>query len=110
MRRIGFVVALFLVVVTSGPVMTQPFAPLGPRQPVVLNGCTENAIFAVMNSAAGKVCLGALPHFSNVDSDFSLFCSGGRWGCCQKSIGFGSCKIEAAIPYHRRPPPAATTR
>ena len=110
MRRIGFAVALFLLVATSGPVMTQPFAPLGPRQPVILNGCTENAIFAVMNSAAGKECLHLLPRVSNVSSEYSLFCKAGRWGCCLKSVGFGACKIEEAIPYQRRAPPVAIDR
>jgi hypothetical protein len=108
MRKGAFAVALLLLVLTSGPVMTQPFGPLGPRQPVVLNGCTENAIFAVMNTAAGQECLKALPRFSNVGSEFSLFCKAGRWGCCLKSTGFGACKIEETIPYRRRTPPVAT--
>lgn len=110
MRRIGFAVVLFLLVATSGPVMTQPFGPLGPRQPAILNGCTENAIFAVMNSAAGKVCLHLLPQVANVNAEYSLFCKAGRWGCCLKATGFGSCKIEEAIPYQRRAPPVAIDR
>ena len=110
MRRIGFVVALSLLIVTSGPVMTQPFEPVGPRQPVILNGCTESALFAVLNSAAGQECLKALPRFGNVSSDYSVFCRAGRWGCCVKSVGFGACKIEETIPTQRRPRPPLTTR
>jgi len=73
MRKLGLAAALLLLVLTSGPVRPQPFGPLGPRQPAVLNGCTENSIFAVMSSAAGKACLNYLPRFSNVSSEFSLF-------------------------------------
>lgn len=107
MRHIGVAIALLLVMFTAGPVATQPWGPLGPRPKPVLNGCTESALFAVFNSAAGKECLRYLPTYANAPTEFSVFCQGGRWGCCVKSIGFGGCKIEEAIPYQRRVPPVA---
>lgn len=109
MRRIVVVVALSLLMLQSSPVSTQPFGPF-PRPPVVLNGCSESALFAVLNSDAGKECLRTLlPRFGNVASDYSVFCSGARWGCCTKANGLGSCKIEGLIPLQRtqRPPLSA---
>jgi hypothetical protein len=106
MRRIVILVVTSLFVFQSSPVSTQPF---GPRPPVVLNGCTESALFAVLNSDAGKYCLAnLLPRYSNAPSDYSVFCSAGKWGCCIKSAGFGNCKVDGIIPTQRRPkPPAA---
>jgi hypothetical protein len=111
MRWIGFTLALVLLAVTAAPVMTQPFGPPGPRAPAILNGCTENALFAILNSSAGQACLPALPRAANVDSDFSIFCNAGRWGCCLKTHGLPSgCKIEEAIPTKRRTPPVLAPR
>jgi hypothetical protein len=107
MRRAAFFLALFLVAL-AGPVAPQPFGTLQPRQPAVLNGCTENALFAILNSDAGKACLPYLPRASNVGTDMSIFCNSGRWGCCKKGVGFPACKIEEAIPYRRtQKPPVA---
>ncbi|MEQ1866288.1 MAG: hypothetical protein ABL996_16745 [Micropepsaceae bacterium] len=106
MRRLPFLIVMSLFLCQSAPVSTEPF---GPPQPPILNGCTENALFAILNSDRGRYCLDALlPKQSNVASDFSVFCSGGKWGCCFKSEGFGSCKVEGVIPFYRRPKPPAT--
>ena len=102
------VLAIALALVQSQPVATQPFGPLSPP---ILNGCTENQLFAVLNSPRGNDCLrNGLPRNANVPSNFSVFCSAGRWGCCVKTAGYvpGGCKYEGVIPVWRRPPPPAT--
>jgi hypothetical protein len=108
MRRLALPIMLSLLLLQSAPVATQPFEPLGPRPPAILNGCTENALFAILNSQAGQECLKYLPRASNVATDFSVFCRQARWGCCDKQAGYPNCKIEEAIPYRRpqRPPVA----
>jgi hypothetical protein len=90
----------------AGPSFAQPFPPL---QPAILNGCSENALFAILNTAEGRECLKALPRASNEPSDFSVFCRGADWGCCFKSAGFNGCKITGRIPY-RRPTRAPAVR
>jgi hypothetical protein len=82
---------------------------LGPRPPAILNGCTENALFAVLKTGAGAECLrNLLPRASNVASEYSVFCQAGQWGCCVKTIGFNGCKYRGTIPYQRTiPPPVA---
>jgi hypothetical protein len=103
MRRLALLIVLALVLVQPAPAA---FGPLQPAGPVVLNGCTENALFAILNSQAGRACLPYLPRASNVATGFSVFCQRGRWGCCDKQAGYPNCKIEEAIPYQRpqRPP------
>jgi len=113
MRRIAILVVLSLLLIQSSPVSTQPFGPLQPRPPAILNGCNESELFAVLSTDAGKYCLGTLlPKFGNVTSTYSLFCSDGKWGCCIKTAGLASCKVEGAIPYRRtmRPPAALDPR
>ena len=110
MRRTALLIALSLVLLQSSPVSTQPFDALLPRQPTVLNGCTENALFAVLNTDAGRECLRYLPTMANVGTQFSVFCRAGRWGCCDKTAGYPNCKIEEAIPFKRKPPPVAIDR
>ncbi len=106
MRRIAFLIIMSLFLCQSTPVSTQPF---GPLQPPILNGCSENALFAILNSDRGRYCLNTmLPKQANVASDFSVFCNSGKWGCCFKSAGLGSCKVEGVIPVYRRPKPPAT--
>jgi hypothetical protein len=103
------IVFVSLVLLQSSPVATQPFEPLGPRPPAILNGCSENALFAILNSGRGGDCLRTLlPRASNVASEYSVFCQGAQWGCCVKSIGFGACKHTGTIPSQRvvRPPVA----
>jgi hypothetical protein len=107
MRRLLLPLFLSLFLIQSAPVTPAPFGfPVQPPGPVVLNGCTENALFAILNSQAGQACLQYLPRASNVATRFSLFCRAGRWGCCDKQTGYPNCKIEEAIPYQRtqRPP------
>lgn len=110
MRRFALLTLLVsLALVQSSPVATQPFGPLGPRGPAILNGCSENALFSILNTAEGGECLrNLLPRASNVASEYSLFCQGGRWGCCVKSVGFNGCKYGGAVPFQRavRPPVA----
>ena len=112
MHRLALPLILALFLVQSAPVIPASFGAYGafpsePPGPVVLNGCTENALFAVLNSQAGQACLQYLPRASNVSSSMSVFCRQGRWGCCDKQAGYPNCKIEEAIPYRRRPPPVA---
>ena len=108
MHRLALPIILALFLAQSAPVSPAPFGVLQPSGPVILNGCTENALFAVLNSGAGKECLNYLPRASNVSSRYSVFCKAGRWGCCEKTAGYPNCKIEEAIPYQRPPPPVAT--
>lgn len=110
MRRFGLLMLLLsLALVQSSPVATQPFGPLGPRPPVILNGCSENALFAVLNTDAGRECLRSLlPRVSNVASEYSVFCQSGQWGCCVKaSVGLNGCKYRGTIPFRPRPPAVA---
>jgi hypothetical protein len=104
MRRAALVLMLLSFTLLVSPVMPQPYGPV-QRQPAILNGCTENALFAILNSDAGKECLRYLPRASNVSTDMSIYCRSGRWGCCDKTIGYPACKIEDAIPVRRRTPP-----
>ncbi|NOT39969.1 MAG: hypothetical protein HOP13_05705 [Alphaproteobacteria bacterium] len=105
MRRIVLLMMISLFLAQSAPVSTQPF---GPPQPPILNGCSENALFAILNSDRGRYCLDTmLPRQANIASDYSVFCSAGRWGCCIKSVGLGGCKVEGVIPTYRRPKPPA---
>jgi hypothetical protein len=110
MRRFAFLILLVsLALVQSSPVATQPFGPLGPRPPAILNGCSENALFAVLRDGAGAECLrNLLPRASNVASEYSVFCQGAQWGCCLKTAGLAGCKYRGMIPYQRpaRPPVA----
>jgi hypothetical protein len=110
MRRLALLTLLVsLALLQSSPVATQPFEPLGPRPPAILNGCSENALFAILNSGGGGDCLRRLlPRASNVASEYSVFCQGAQWGCCVKSVGFGACKYTGTIPSRRvvRPPVA----
>jgi len=110
MRSFVLLLSLVLVaLVQSSPVATQPFGPLGPRPPTILNGCSENALFAILNSHRGQYCLETLlPRAANVASSYSVFCSGGQWGCCEKSAGMNGCKVRGAIPTRTIPPPPAT--
>jgi hypothetical protein len=96
----------------STPVATPSFAqPFPPLERPILNGCTENAVFAIMNTAEGRECLKALPRASNVPSDLSLFCRGADWGCCFKTEGLNGCKITGRIPFRRvQRPPAVRDR
>ena len=106
MRKVAFLIMMSLYLSYSAPVSTQPF---GLPQPPILNGCSENAVFAILNSDQGRYCLNTmLPRQVNVASDYSLFCNAGKWGCCLKSVGFGSCKVEGIIPSAKRPKPPAT--
>ena len=107
MHRLAFPIILSLFLAQSAPVTPAPFGVFQPPGPVILNGCTENALFAVLNTSAGKECLSYLSRASNVSSSFSVFCKAGRWGCCDKASGYPNCKIEDAIPYRRAQPPAA---
>lgn len=95
----------------AAPSFAQPFGPpFGPRAPAILNGCSESALFAILNSDRGRYCLeNALPRFSNVDSRFTIACSGNRWGCCIKGTGLNGCKVEGVIPSRpvQRPPATA---
>ncbi len=106
MRRLILPLFLSLFLFQSAPVTPAAFGPLQPPGPVVLNGCTENALFAILNSQAGQACLPLLPRASNVGTEFSMYCRAGRWGCCFKQSGYPNCKIEGPIPYQRpqRPP------
>jgi hypothetical protein len=97
MRRIAIPILLSLFLIQSAPVATQPFGPF-PRPPAVLNGCTESALFAILNSQAGQACLQYLPRYANDTPRFSIYCRAGRWGCCIKPQGYPNCKIEEAIP------------
>lgn len=106
MRKLVFLIVVSLFVAQSAPVSTQPF---DPPQPPILNGCSENALFAILNSDRGRYCLDTmLPRQANIASDYSVFCSAGKWGCCIKSAGFGNCKVTGTIPVYRRPKPPAT--
>ncbi|MFM9862584.1 MAG: hypothetical protein ACKVRO_03155 [Micropepsaceae bacterium] len=105
MRRIVLLMMISLFLFQSAPVSTQPF---GPPQPPILNGCSENALFAILNSDRGRYCLDTmLPRQANIASEYSVFCNAGKWGCCIKSVGFGGCKVEGIIPTYRRPKPPA---
>lgn len=107
MHRLVLPFFLSLFLIQSTPVTPAAFGPFQtPPGPVVLNGCTENALFAILNSQAGQTCLQFLPHASNVASHLSVFCRAERWGCCNKQTGYPDCKIEGLIPYQRtlRPP------
>ena len=106
MRRISILIVVLLFAYQSRPVSTQPF---GPPPPPILNGCSENALFAILNSDRGRYCLDTmLPKRANLASPFSVFCNAGKWGCCDKAAGFGHCKVEGVIPIYRQPKPPAT--
>ncbi len=106
MRKIALLIMLPLFLFQSSAVSTQPF---GPPQPPILNGCSENALFAILNSDRGRYCLDTmLPRQANAASDYSVFCNAGKWGCCIKSAGFANCKVEGVIPVSRRPKLPAT--
>ena len=108
MHRLALPIILSLFLAQSAPVSPAPYGVFQqPSGPIILNGCTENALFAVLNSAPGKECLSYLSRVSNVSSPYSVFCKAGRWGCCDKAAGYPNCKIEDAIPYRRQPPPVA---
>jgi hypothetical protein len=110
MRRFALPLVLSLFLLQSAPVTPANYTAVGPFEPqgpVVLNGCTENALFAILNSQAGQACLQYLPRQSNVPTTFSVFCQRGRWGCCYKQSGYPNCKIEEPIPYRRPAPPVA---
>lgn len=97
-----------LFVFQSTPIATPSFAQPFPRQPAILNGCSENSVFAILQTAEGRECLRYLPRASNVASDFSLFCRGADWGCCYKVEGLNGCKIRGRIPSQRIPRLPAT--
>jgi hypothetical protein len=103
MRHLAMPITLLVILLLfqSTPVATPSLAQPFPRDPAILNGCSENAVFAILQTAEGRECLKYLPRASNVASDFSLYCRGADWGCCYKSTGFNSCKITARIPYRR---------
>lgn len=105
MRNFALPITLLamLTLFHSSSVATPSFAQPFPRQPAILNGCSENAVFAILQTAEGRECLKALPRASNVSSDFSLFCRGVDWGCCFKTQGFNGCKITGRIPFQRMP-------
>jgi hypothetical protein len=112
MRNFALPITLFamLILIQSSSVATPSFAqPFPPLQPKILNGCTENSVFAILQTPEGRECLKALPRASNVSSDFSLFCRGADWGCCFKTQGLNGCKITGRIPY-RRPVRAPAVR
>jgi len=111
MRNFALPITLFamLILFQSSPVATPSFAQPFPRDPAILNGCSENSVFAILNTAEGRECLKALPRASNEPSDFSLFCRGADWGCCFKASGFNGCKITGRIP-SRRPTRAPAVR
>jgi hypothetical protein len=97
---------LFQSIPVAGPSLAQPFPP---RQPPILNGCSENALFAILHTGEGKYCLDSLlPRASNTPSDYSIFCNGAQWGCCLKQAGFNGCKVTGQIPSRRIPRPPAT--
>lgn len=105
-------VVAVLLLLQSSPVATPSFAQPFERAPAVLNGCTETALFAILNSDRGQACLTQLlPRASNAPSRYSIFCSGGTWGCCVKTQGMSNCKITGPIPSRRVPrPPAVIDR
>lgn len=106
MRRFAVLIVVLLFAFPLSPASTQPF---GPPQPPILNGCSENALFAILHSDKGQYCLNTmLPKQANIASDYSVFCNGARWGCCAKATGWGACKIEGEIPTYRKPKPPAT--
>lgn len=109
MRNVALPVLLALMLAQSSHVAAPSFAqPFGPRPPAILNGCSESALFAILNSDRGRACLESyLPRASNVPSDFTVACSGARWGCCLKGQGLSACKIEGQIPSQRIPRPPA---
>jgi hypothetical protein len=111
MRNVALPITLLamLILIQSSPVAGPSFAQPFPRDPAILNGCSENALFAILQTPEGRECLKALPRASNVPSDFSVFCRGAEWGCCFKSAGFNGCKITGRIPY-RRPVRAPAVR
>ncbi len=112
MRNLALPIILAtLILFQSSPVATPSFAQPFPRQPAILNGCSENALFALLQTQEGKACLSYLPRASNAPSDFSIFCRGADWGCCFKSQGMNGCKITGRIPSQRlQRPPAVLDR
>jgi len=109
MRNLTLPITLLamLLLIQSAPVAGPSFAqPFPPRQPPILNGCSENALFAILRTGEGKYCLdNLLPRASNTPSEYSIFCSGGQWGCCLKQAGMSGCKVRGQIPYRRLPQP-----
>jgi hypothetical protein len=112
MRNFALPITLLamLFLFQSTPVATPSFAqPFPPLQRPILNGCSENALFAILNTGEGKYCLeNLLPRASNAPSDYSIFCSGAQWGCCLKQAGLTGCKVRGQIPSRRIPRPPAT--
>lgn len=110
MRNFALPIALLamLFLFQSTPIATSFAQPFPPLQRPILNGCSENAVFAILNTAEGRECLKYLPRASNAPSDFSLFCRGADWGCCIKTAGLNGCKITGRIPSQRIPRLPAT--
>lgn len=96
MRYAGLMIAtVFLMLVQSSPVATQPWNL--PR-PVLLNGCSENAlIIAVKMCASDSGCASGLAKFENVEPPMTICCEAGRWGLRRKQ-GSSYCRTYARIP------------
>jgi hypothetical protein len=83
------------VVAQSSSVATQPWNL--PR-PVLLNGCSENAlIIAVKACATDSGCANGLARYENVEPPLTICCQNGRWGVMEKRQPT-YCKLRARIP------------
>lgn len=106
MRRVFLLTGVIIALLTlSLPVATQPWNL--PR-PVVLNGCSENAlIIAIKSCARSSGCARGLANYENVEPQVTVCCEKGHWGLKIKRHP-SVCKIYDRIPV--KPPEVAPFR
>jgi hypothetical protein len=86
---------VFVLLALSSPVATQPW---NLPQPVVLNGCSENAlIIAVKTCAKDSGCASGLAVYGNVEPQLTICCERGQWGLMPKR-GPSVCRLYSRIP------------
>lgn len=98
MRYASLLTGIALVLLAqSGPVATQPW---NPPQPVLLNGCSENAlIIAVKTCASSSSCASSLARYENVEPPATICCVGRKWGILPKGGSYpAACRLRAGIP------------
>lgn len=98
MRYASLLAGMVLVLLAqSSPVATQPWNL--PR-PVLLNGCSENAlIIAVKTCASSSSCASGLARFENVNPPYTICCVGRRWGILPSGAPYpAACRLRAGIP------------
>ena len=98
MRTAGLVIASLLVVLAqSSPVATQPWNL--PR-PIVLNGCSENALIIAVKQCASDSCGSALARYANVDAPYTICCVRNEWGLLRRGDAYpAACQKLRRLPF-----------